>query len=65
MTMVADARPPVRPRSCANADGTPKRIYHSRAAARAVARRTHHGVHEYACPTCPYWHVGNPGRAPR
>lgn len=66
MTMAADARRPAPgPRSCTNADGSPKRLYHARDDARRAARMTRDGTKEYACPTCPFWHVGHPGRKPR
>jgi hypothetical protein len=63
MTMAASARrSEPAPRSCANADGTPKRMYDSRAGARKAAHGTRGGVKEYACPVCPFWHVGHSSR---
>jgi len=61
--MIADARPPVRqldlPRWCRCEDGTPKKAFVSRVAARDYARRVWGDstrVRQYRCPACKSYH---------
>lgn len=65
MNMVADVTgKPVKPRSCANTDGSPKVHYATRALAKQVARRVSRDgarVVAYRCPSgCEGFHVGHP-----
>jgi hypothetical protein len=47
---------------CRNADGTPKKAYWSRHAARQAERSLkligHRGLRAYPCPECGLYHVG-------